>query len=187
LKAVIIDAFNAHEGKDITGLLNELLAEKGWETRLFPISEMDIRPCSSCGNCAAKTPGRCSITDDMEQIYQAWSQCRLLIFCTPLSFGGYSSRLKLVQDRFMPMNTALFTIRKGELHHENRYWPTPSLLTVGQLNNSQPGEKEAFEYLTERNAINMNIDKWAAVVLPEEDPAGTDLRHRLDQAIKEVI
>lgn len=189
MKALILDALKSAEDLGIPSLLKNLLAEMHWEAQAFNLGEMEVKPCTSCGHCAAKTPGRCSIRDDMEPIYRYFGECRLMIFCTPVSFGGYHSTLKLVLDRFMPMNTALFTIRKGELHHENRYQPAPSLMTVGILKHGETetkkAEAEAFKYLTQRNAINMNIAKWASVVAHNGIPP-EELLQLLDQAIKEV-
>jgi hypothetical protein len=85
------------------------------------------------------------------------------------------------------MNTALFTIRRGELHHQNRYQPTPSLMTVGLLDNNLTGEKEVFEYLTERNAINFNTDRWTSVVLTQAELSEVQLPHQLKEALEEVV
>jgi multimeric flavodoxin WrbA len=94
MKAVIFSALKPHEDNDIPGLLSSLLAQRGWETQIFHLNEMDIKPCSSCGHCAAKTPGLCSIKDDMDIIFAAWAQCQLMIFCTPVSFGDIIQTLR---------------------------------------------------------------------------------------------
>lgn len=201
MKALILNALKPNEDMGILPRLKNLLVVTNCEVKIFDCREMEVNPCTSCGHCATKTPGRCSIRDDMELIYRSWTTVRLVIFCTPIVFGGYHSSLKLIQDRLMPMNTALFTVRKGELHHENRYRPSPSLMTVGIIKHCKTKEKEAkaekkinkdaqkkaFEYLTERNAINMNIDKWASVVAAYNDTLPQELLRQLSQAIKEVV
>lgn len=203
MKILLLNALEPGRDTNILKSLSDLLAEHGWEAKTVNLREMHIKPCTSCGNCAAKTPGLCSIKDDMGEIYAAWPQSQLVICLTPVSFGGYHSAFKIAQDRFMPLNTALFTVRKGEIHHKNRYDPTPALMTVGHLNSVGPlnstspnsalleqkdSEKEisAFKYLTERNAINMNIDRWTSVVFTGEEPEEKVLESLL-QALKEVL
>lgn len=186
MKAVILDAFAPQEAADILKPLTAMLENRGWKHKVFRLEQMEIKPCASCGSCAADTPGLCTIKDDMEKIYTEWANCQLVVFCSPVSFGGYHSRLKMAQDRFMPMNMAYFCVRQGELHHQNRYDPTPALMTVGFLPEENAREQQAFEYLTERNAINMNISDWAAVVFTGQDTP-EDVFRRLESALKEVI
>lgn len=186
MQAVILDAFCQTENNHIGKVLSTLLGNKGCGLETLSLREMDINPCSSCGRCAKETPGLCSIKDSMEEIYSRWANCRLLVFCTPISFGGYHSSLKTALDRIMPMNTPYFALRKGELHHANRYYPMPSLLTIGVLSGDSDREKKTFEYLTERNAVNMNINRFTSVVFPPEYTAAQVLT-RLEQALKEVI
>lgn len=203
MKILVLNALEPEEDTNILKPLSDLLAEHGWEAKTFNLQGMDIKPCTSCGNCAAKTPGLCSIKDDMDEIYAAWPHSQLVIFLTPVSFGSYHSAFKIAQDRFMPLNTALFTVRKGEIHHKNRYDPTPALMTVGLLNSvghlnstslnpallvQKDTKKEiaAFKFLTERNAINMNIDRWTSVVFTGEESEERVLESLL-QALKEVV
>jgi hypothetical protein len=191
MQAIILDALRqTTEEHDIGKVLSALLTNRGWEQETFFLRQMEITPCSSCGRCAMDTPGLCFIKDGMEEIYSRWANCQLLIFCTPISFGGYHSSLKMVLDRIMPMNTPYFALRKGELHHANRYHPMPSLLAIGLLSGDsgldRDRERNTFEYLIERNAVNMNIDRFAsAVFLPEHTAA--QVLTRLEQALKEVI
>ena len=122
----------------------------------------------------------------MEDILARWVRSRLVIFLTPISFGGYHSELKKVIDRILPLKNAYFTVYRGELHHENRYKPMPSLLTIGMLGEDNRGEREKnFRYLTERNAVNMLIDRYAAVVITENDGPG-DVEKHITQALMEV-
>lgn len=186
MKAVILNALYPREDLDLPEILWSLLAKRGWEIQILPLKQMDVKPCSSCGCCSDKNPGRCSIKDDMEQVYAAWANSQLVIFCTPISFGGYHSDFKLVQDRFMPLYTGLFCISRGELHFQSRYRPTPALMTVGLLEESNAEEQQAFQHLTERNAINFLIDRFTSVVVTEKDEPEA-LPARLEQALKEVV
>jgi len=185
LKALILDALDRETNLEIIPLLASSLEEKRFQNQTLSLRDMDIRPCSSCGRCASKNPGQCTLKDDMEKIYRQWVNSQLVILCTPISFGGYHSRMKMALDRAMPLNTAFFTIRRGELHHENRYHPTPSLMTIGIQKERNSRENEAFHCLTQRNAINMNIDKCTSVVLTLQDTS-SEVEERIKRALEEV-
>lgn len=185
MKALILDALDRETNLEIIPLLASSLEAKGFQNHIFPLRDMDIRPCSSCGCCALKNPGKCTLKDDMENIYRQWVNSQLVILCTPISFGGYHSSMKMVLDRAMPFNTAFFAIRRGELHHENRYHPTPSLMTVGIQEERNSRENEAFHCLTQRNAVNMNIDKCTSVVLTGNDTS-SEVEERIKRALEEV-
>jgi len=47
-----------------------------------------------CFGCWNKTPGTCVMKDDSAKIAKAVVNSDLLIFLTPITFGGYSSELK---------------------------------------------------------------------------------------------
>jgi multimeric flavodoxin WrbA len=185
MNAIILNALDTVEKPPVPELLASLLEAKGWEYEIFPLGEMAIKPCASCGSCNARTPGRCTISDDMQKIYYGWVNSQLVILCTPVSFGGYHSRLKLAIDRASPFNLGYFVTRQGELHHQNRYHPAPSLMTVGILKEDNPREEKTFQYLTERNALNMDICHWASVVVTPQDTM-SETRSRIQQALEEV-
>lgn len=72
--------------------------EAGHQTQFISLAQTNIQPCLGCNGCH-KGDG-CIQSDDMNQIYQAFSQCDLISFATPLYFWGPSAQMKLVIDRF---------------------------------------------------------------------------------------
>lgn len=185
MKALILNAFPSEKNPKVEKILKSELKEKGWQYEIFALGDMDIKPCTSCGNCATKTPGLCPQKDGMEKILAKWVQSQLVILFTPISFGGYCSDLKKVIDRLLPLKTAYFTVHRGELHHENRYKPMPSLITIGILREENTQEREAFRYLTERNAVNMLIDRYEAVIITGNDEPD-DVKNQIERGLKEV-
>lgn len=185
MKALILNAFPAKKNLQAEKILRTELKEKGWQLESFALGDMDIKPCASCGSCATNTPGLCPQKDGMEKILAQWVQSQLVIFFTPISFGGYHSDLKKAVDRLLPLKAAYFTVHRGELHHENRYKPMPALLTIGILREENTPEREAFRYLTERNAVNFLIKRYAAVVITEND-APDEVKDRIERGLKEV-
>ncbi|MCL1978757.1 MAG: flavodoxin family protein [Methanomassiliicoccaceae archaeon] len=77
------------------------LAVHGISSEIVYPLEMNIGHCNGCGDCSAD--GRCSISDDMERIYEAFGKSGLLVLASPIHFSGPSSVIKTVVDRFQPV------------------------------------------------------------------------------------
>lgn len=185
MKALILNALTSEKNPEAEKILQSELKKKGWQYEIFTLGDMDIKPCASCGNCATNTPGLCPQKDGMDKILAKWVQSQLVILITPISFGGYHSRLKKVIDRLLPLKTAFFTVHRTELHHENRYKPMPSLMTVGIMGEENYQEQKTFRNVTERNAVNLLIDRYAAVIITGNDELG-DVKNQIEQGLKEL-
>lgn len=72
--------------------------EEEFESKLFTVREKSISPCTHCNHCV-ENPGKCSIDDDMNEIYEALRQADGIIMASPVHFGSISSQLKAVIDR----------------------------------------------------------------------------------------
>ena len=101
MKAVILDG--TRDGREVESAAREMLLSevesRASEVTTFPLREMDIRHCLGCFGCWIKTPGECVIDDDAREIARAVSQSDLVVYLTPVTFGGYSSELKKTLDR----------------------------------------------------------------------------------------
>jgi len=71
--------------------------EKGAETELILVSDMDINPCIACDSCISA--GACVVEDDMQKIYTAFENADGIIFGTPVYFVNVSAQAKAVIDR----------------------------------------------------------------------------------------
>jgi len=61
MRALILNALGKESSNSpAEKLLKVELRDKGWQYEFFPLREMEIKPCLSCGACATKTPGICS-------------------------------------------------------------------------------------------------------------------------------
>ena len=81
-------------------LLRETLRpieEAGHEIRLFKLNLMNIKPCQDCGGC--ESTGRCTIDDDMGEIYEAIREAERVILASPIFFFGLSAQAKAMIDR----------------------------------------------------------------------------------------
>ena len=82
--------------------LNELEKEDSFETTFISVKDKDISPCTHCNECA-ETKGKCSISDDMDEIYKALKESDGIIMASPIHFGSISAQLKAVIDRCQAM------------------------------------------------------------------------------------
>ena len=146
----------------------ELLAA-GLRIRTFVLHRIPIAYCQGCFECWTKTPGVCKTNDAGREIAAAVISSQLLVFLTPVTFGGYSSELKKALDRMIGLVSPFFTHIDGEVHHRARYERYPALLALGVLPEPQADDERIFHTLVQRNAINMHSPWHASRVLYRGD------------------
>jgi len=174
--------------EQIKTVLEENLQTENYSYEWINVREMNIKTCigTKCLACQFKTPGLCKQKDDMQILYPKLIQAKLLVFLTPISFGSYHSELKKVVDRFVPFDIPVYTIYQGELHHKSRYENMPNLFSIGILKNEKHKSIKIFNKLTERNAINMLIEKFASLVI-EKDTNLVDLENNIVGKLEELL
>jgi multimeric flavodoxin WrbA len=165
MKAVI---FNGEREGDpvidaIEVSLTTLLASRGWEVESIRLREKQIAGCLGCFGCWIRTPGICIIDDFGRETAKKAIQSNLLVWLTPITFGGYSSELKKALDRIIPLLLPYFKTYKGQIHHQLRYDKYPKLLVIG-TEALDDAYEETFRALTERNALNFRPPKHATGV-----------------------
>ena len=129
---------------------------KGHAVTAFELDALDIKPCRGCFACWLKHPGTCAIKDDQEQVLRAMAAGDLLVWITPLTFGGYSPVLKRSLDRSIPNILPFFTVRHAEVHHPPRYKKRLGLIVLGTLPAADPEAERIFHELVGRNALNLD-------------------------------
>ena len=170
MKAVI---FNGARHDDlvigaIEASLVKLLGENDWEVEAIALREKHIAGCLGCFGCWVKTPGICVIDDYGREATKKIVQSNLMIWLTPVTFGGYSSELKKALDRSIPILLPYFESYRGQIHHRMRYDKQPKLVVIGtEPRNTDYGE--TFLALTERNVLNIRPPKHAAGVFQKNE------------------
>lgn len=162
--------------------LTDALRAKGWDVETLRMEQMSIKPCIGCFGCWLKTPGECLQADDGRVTARALAQCDAAIFFTPVSFGGYSGRLKLAVDRMIPNISPLFLTIHGEMHHRLRYLKAHAFLAVGWQHTPDDEAAAVFARLHHRNAINMHAPAAASVVLHAAQPTN-ELKTQLAELV----
>lgn len=85
------------------------------------LREMKINYCTGCWDCWVKTPGKCVIKDEQEEVLRSFIQADHVIFITPVSLGFIPSYLKKSMDRIIPSIHPYIRMSHGESHHKQRY------------------------------------------------------------------
>ena len=156
MKAVILNG--SEKGDAAIDGVHEIFVDElegqGWEVEPLILHEMEIRHCVGCFGCWVQTPGVCVINDAGRDVAKAVIQSDLVVYLTPVTFGGYSSQLKKALDRSICLVTPFFTKVNGEIHHEPRYERYPRIMGVGVLPQADEESERIFTTLIGRNAIN---------------------------------
>jgi multimeric flavodoxin WrbA len=134
------------------------------------LRDINIAPCRGHLSCWFKTPGICIIDDTARDVARMIIQSNVLIFLTPITFGGYSPELKKVLDRLIPIMLPYFIENvKGDVHHAPRYTEYPNLVVIGTLPCHDDESEQIFKNLVTRNAINLfNPNHTGEIILNSE-------------------
>ncbi len=166
MKAVILDGFLQHS-ETSESIRNAIEQELGNNLTVesFVLRDMKIVHCMGCFGCWVKTPGTCVMKDDSAKIDKALVSSDLLIFLTPITFGGYSSELKKAADRMLCILSPFFATINGETHHKARYDKFPKFMGIGVLPEHDKEKEQIFAELVRRNAVNFHTAAHCAGIL----------------------
>ena len=152
MKTLILDGSHANDpmAERVTSALQASLASRNWESETIILREQKIGNCAGDFFCWVRSPGMCNTNDDNRVIAEKIVQSDLLIYLTPITFGGLSSELKRAVDHQIQNISPFFTSIHGEVHHQKRYAAYPNILAIGW------GDGQAvFQRLIHRQSINL--------------------------------
>jgi len=187
MKALILDGTKSSndESTKIFNLMLEELNKLNWEVISIALEDINIGYCTGCFGCWVQTPGECIIKDYEENVVKDMVHSDLIIYLTPIVFGGYSSILKKALDRQIGRVLPYFVKINGEVHHSKRYEKQQSLLSIGLLDKHDSEKEEIFKTLVARNAINMWAPFQRAIIsLKGEDVS--EFSNHFNKALMEV-
>lgn len=186
MKALILNGSlkNQSQLETVQETLEEELHDGGWSVESVLLHELEIRSCTGCFRCWTTTPGICTGVkdDDAEEITKKVIKCDLLVFLTPLTFGGYSSELKKMIERFLGLLQPGTTVINGETHHLKRYEKYPSILAIAITEKIDDAEAQIFKTLGYRHSLNFFPPKHRAGVFQTDD----DLKKRSKGILAEM-
>jgi hypothetical protein len=167
LKALIMNGGEPDDVllKEIAEFLSKALGEEDWEIDILELGDMEIAGCMGCFRCWIETPGICVTDDISREIARKMISSDLLIYLTPIVFGGYSYHLKKAVDRMISVMLPFFVKVNGEIHHGKRYDRYPSLTGIGIIDYHSEPEERTFRELVARNAMNMHAPRFTSSVI----------------------
>jgi multimeric flavodoxin WrbA len=171
MKALILNgAPEGHSQLDKAAiLLLQELEFLGFPTHYFQLRDLHLAPCQGCFKCWVEHPGICHIDDDGRILIQTLAQCGLMVFFTPVSFGGYGSLLKTAVERsILPSLLPKMVRRAGETHHPLRYGHGISTFAVGLLSQKDETNKEIFRGIVAANARNFDSSRKACAFIYDD-------------------
>ncbi|WP_195267785.1 NAD(P)H-dependent oxidoreductase [Eubacterium sp. 1001713B170207_170306_E7] len=140
------------------------------DIRVITNEDDRIKHCIGCFGCWVKTPGTCILKDGYGDLGKLYADCDELVVISKVQYGGYSAFIKNVMDRNIGYLLPFFTIRRDEMHHEDRYPDRLKLTVIGYGEDVTEEEAETFRGLVSANALNLNTQGYRVIMVktPEE-------------------
>jgi multimeric flavodoxin WrbA len=169
MKVLILDGSHANDPMSarMTSALQTNLDSRGWTSETIVVREKKIGNCAGDFFCWTRNPGVCNANDDNREIAAKLMENDLVIYLTPVTFGGVSSALKRMVDHQIQNISPFFTTIHGEIHHQKRYATYPNVLTVGWLAAPNANAEAIFRHLSFRTSLNMYSDSNVCGIMYE--------------------
>ncbi|MGB8214312.1 MAG: NAD(P)H-dependent oxidoreductase [Anaerolineales bacterium] len=189
MKAILLNGSseNDTDGERIRAALTAELCARGWEVKDIRLCDEKIGNCAGDFFCWIRNPGICNVADVNRTLAQDIINSDLMIYLTPVTFGGYSYQLKKMVDHQIQNVTPFFAKVAGETHHQKRYRHYPDVLIVGWMEQPDPQAEAVFRHLAQRNAINFYARRAVTGIVlagQPEDALRTAARGWLDDLEK---
>jgi multimeric flavodoxin WrbA len=158
MKAILLDGSPANDvtGERVRTAATLELQSRGWDVKHILLREKKIGNCAGDFFCWIRNPGVCNVADDNRNIAEAIVHSDLMVYLTPVTFGGYSSALKRMVDHQIQNVLPFFAQVNGETHHQRRYHKYANFLAIGWMETPNAQSEGVFRHLAWRNAINFN-------------------------------
>ncbi|HUI87266.1 MAG TPA: NAD(P)H-dependent oxidoreductase [Anaerolineales bacterium] len=187
MKAVVLNGAQKNDptGQRVSNALILALESRGWEIEHVQLCDMKIGNCAGDFFCWIRSPGICNVNDSNRLIAKAIADSQLMVYLTPIRFGGYSSALKKMVDHQIQNVLPYFEKINGETHHRRRYPAYPDFLAIGWMGQPDAQSEAIFRHLAYRNAINLHAKKMVAGVVLANQPE-RETRSSVGQWLEEL-
>jgi multimeric flavodoxin WrbA len=139
--------------------------------------------------CFFKTPGKCIFNDVAREIPEQYVESDLVVFITPVTFGGFSALFAKAYDRIViQLESHLFMSSEGEIHRKKRYHTTyPSLLAIGIEETGNMENRDVFKALVQRNTFHhLFAPAYRCVFLTTEDISQDEMATKIQNVLSEI-
>jgi multimeric flavodoxin WrbA len=164
--------------------LRQLAEAGGHSVSHFALGGMILAPCTGDFECWTRTPGVCRTRDEAQEILRAVRAAGLVVFLSPVVFGGYSADLKKAVDRLLGLIHPFFNERDGLTRHQPRYPDYPPMLFLGISDRADAEMLATFREYAGGNAINLLASRYVChIVAPQADDWREGLANALDRVL----
>lgn len=172
MMALILDGSRAGDALTAVAIdgMVAALAGRGAALERVVLRERDVAPCAGCFGCWTKTPGECVIGDGARDILRSYVRSDLVVCATPVTFGGFSSQLKKMIDRLIPVLDPRFVVVGGDVHHRLRYRRYPKTIILGTLPSPDPEAERVFTRLAAQSSLNPRGTPVGTILTGVNDP-----------------
>lgn len=121
MNILVINGSPKGENSNSLRLTNAFLEGTGWDNiGIINCSEKNIKPCIGCFACWNKTPGKCIISDDMDDILEKLISANIIVWSFPLYYFSVPGILKNFIDRQLPLSLPFMSDHESG-GHPSRY------------------------------------------------------------------
>lgn len=142
MKITVFSGSHKGRGGNTLHMAEEFLKgaeEAGAETETVVLAEKKIGYCKGLFECWLKTPGRCSIRDDMDDLLPLFLASDVVVFACPIYFDNVPALMKTFVDRLTPLLYPHFEEdENGEYRHVKRFEKVPKIAVIS--NCGMPGQ-----------------------------------------------
>lgn len=164
--------------------LTEQAESRGLTVVRFALAGLRLAPCLGDFECWIRTPGICRTRDEGQEIARAMHDASLVVFVTPLVFGGYSADLKKAVDRLIGLVQPHFAERDGTTRHVARYARYAPILFIGFGGQKNDESVEIFREMAAGNAANLLAPAYYIhLVSPDSTHWQAELGEMLNRAL----
>ena len=187
MKTLILDGSLEGDrvGSYSVATLQSAIAARGWSSEVVTLRDKKIGNCMGDFFCWLKSPGKCPVADDHQEISKKYIESDLVILLNPITFGGYSLTLKKMVDHQIQNTLPFFTTIDGEIHHQKRYERYPDLLIIGWLGEPDEQAESIFRNLAWRNSINFYAKVHGCAIL-YGNQSETVMKEKLTRCLERV-
>lgn len=182
----------------IVSALLEGAEKAGASTENVLLAQKKIGHCLGCFTCWTKTPGKCVLKDDMEELLRKYITSDIVIMASPLYVDHVTGIMKDFMDRGIPLVCPQFEMGDaGQTRHVSRYEKYPSIVWVSNCGFPEKDQFAVLQLACERGIRNNKSDIIAQIYrsqgplltanTPKFEPVLSRYKELLRQAGTEIV
>jgi multimeric flavodoxin WrbA len=125
-----------------------------------------IQPCTECGTCFFKTPGKCILKDDMSEMISRFLDSDIVVFATPVFIDNVTTLMKTFIDRLMPVLEPHYEKdSNGEYRRRKRYKKYPKFVVISSCAMPEQSNFQVLRLYFRRMARTMHTEVVGEIYL----------------------